>query len=117
MNAARSTEFRQLLLAERERIFDEMEKHGVDSVNGETWDLRDPEERAVQISTAKVDQQIAADDLNLLRKVDFALLRLDNGTYEQCEHCGNPIPLERLLAKPAVSLCLACQELKDASGF
>lgn len=115
MNAAKATEIRQLLLAERDRIFAEMESHGDDAVSGSKWNLRDPEERAVQISSGNVDQHIAADALNLLRKVDFALLRLENGTYEECERCGSLIPMERLLAKPSVSLCLACQKIKDAA--
>lgn len=117
MNAAQIAEFRQLLLDERERIFDEMEKHGNDAVDGSDWNLRDPEELAVRLSSGKVDQRIAAADLNLLRKVDFALLRLENGTYENCERCAAPIPIERLRAKPSVSLCLTCQELKDATKF
>lgn len=115
MNAAQMNEIRQLLLDERERILTEMEKHGNDAINGDQWDLQDLEERAVQISSGAVDQQIAADDLNLLRKVDYALLRLENGTYEQCDRCGATIPAERYLAKPSVSLCLACQQLKDAT--
>lgn len=117
MNAAQTSAIRQLLLDERERIFVEMEKHGNDARVGSEWDLQDPEERAVQISTVAVDRQIAVDDLNLLRKVDYALLRLENGTYEQCDRCGTPIPMDRLLAKPSASLCLACQELKDSTKF
>jgi DnaK suppressor protein len=115
MNADTVTKIRELLLKERDRIFAEMESHGDDAVSGSKWNLRDPEERAVQIATGNVDQHIAADALNLLRKVDFALLRLENGTYEECERCGSLIPMERLLAKPSVSLCLACQEIKDAA--
>lgn len=117
MNATQIAEIRQLLIDERERIFTEMEKHGNDAVDGRDWNLRDPEELAVRISSGNVDQQIAADDLNLLRKVDYALIRLENGTYERCEHCGATIPIERLRAKPSASLCLACQEIRDATKF
>ena len=56
---------------------------------------------------------IADDNLNLLAKVDLALQRLDEGTYTRCAHCGGDIALARLEAKPAVSLCIHCQELKD----
>ena len=115
MNATQSVEIRQRLLEERERIVAEWENHGGDAGPGDDWDLKDPEERAAQIASGTVDRQIADDDLNLLHKVDFALQRLDDGTYGQCTDCGNPIPMERLLAKPSVSLCLACQELKDAA--
>ena len=115
MNATQLAEIRRLLIEERERIVAEWENHGGDSGPGDDWDLKDPEERATQITTDTVERQIAEDDRNLLRKVDFALQRLDEGTYEKCANCGAGIPAERLLAKPSVSLCLACQNIKDAA--
>jgi DnaK suppressor protein len=114
MNATQTAEIRSRLIEERERIVAEWENHGGDGGPIDDWDLRDPEERAVQITSENVERQIAEDDLNLLRKVDFALKRLEDGTYEQCDRCGKTIPMERLMAKPSVSLCLSCQEAKDA---
>jgi DnaK suppressor protein len=115
MDAVQSAEIRRLLLDERERIIAEWESHGGDSGPGDDWDLKDPEERASQITSGTVDLRIAADDRNLLEKVELALRRLDDGTYCQCANCGATIPMERLLAKPAVSLCIDCQKLKDAA--
>jgi DnaK suppressor protein len=114
MNATKAPEIRRRLLEERERILAEWEQHGGEAAPGSEWDLRDPEERATHATSATVDRKIADDDLNLLRKVDLALKRLEEGSYWHCANCGELIPLDRLLAKPAVSLCLACQEAKDA---
>lgn len=114
MNATQSDAIRNSLLAERERIITEWRNHGGNTGSGDEWDSHDLEERAVQITSESVERRIADDDLNLLHKVEFALRRLDEGTYEQCDQCGAAIPLERLMAKPSVSLCLACQEAKDA---
>jgi DnaK suppressor protein len=115
MNATQKNDIRIRLLEERERILEEWKNHGGDAGPGEDWDLRDPEERAVQATSTAVEQRIAGDDLNLLRKVDFALQRLDDGSYEHCARCGSVISIDRLIAKPSVSLCIACQELKDAA--
>ncbi|MDP3851590.1 MAG: TraR/DksA family transcriptional regulator [Luteolibacter sp.] len=115
MNATQLAEIRGRLLEERERIITEWKNHGGDGGPTGDWDLRDPEERAVQITSDTVERQIAEDDLNLLRKVDLALRRLAENTYESCERCGATIPMERLMAKPSASLCLACQEAKDAA--
>lgn len=115
MNAAQTAEIRRRLLDERDHIVAEWNNHRGEVGPGEDWDLKDPEERATHITRATVEQQIAEDDLNLLRKVDLALQRLDDGSYWQCARCGQPIPLARLLAKPSVSLCLACQILKDSA--
>jgi RNA polymerase-binding transcription factor DksA len=41
-----------------------------------------------------------------LADVEFALRRLDEGTYGTCEVCGRAIAEERLEALPATRLCL-----------
>ena len=115
MNATQTAEIRRLLVEERERIAAEWENHGGDAGPGDDWNLKDPEERASQITSGAVDRQITEDDRNLLLKVEYALKRLDAGTYDKCDGCGQTIPMERLLAKPSVSLCLACQLIKDAA--
>ena len=43
-------------------------------------------------------------------EVTAALTRLENGTYGKCENCGNEIPIERLEAIPAASLCVECKQ-------
>ena len=113
MNAARTEKFRRRLIEERERIVAEWAAHGGASGSSDKWESRNMEERAVQITSDSVDRRIADDNLNLLAKVDLALQRIDDGTYTSCASCGGEIPAARLEAKPAVSLCIQCQELKD----
>ena len=72
--------------------------------------MRDQEERPLEITNEDLERQLAEDDRSLLEKIDFALRPLDEGTYDRCANCDQPIPLERLKAKPAVSLCIPCQE-------
>lgn len=115
MKTSQTADFRKRLVEERERIIAEWRSHGGEQGPGDGWDLRDLEERADLSTLETVERRIAADARNLLRKVDFALKRLDDGTYDRCDRCGGRIPIARLLAKPAVSLCLACQELKDTA--
>ena len=38
-----------------------------------------------------------------------ALSRFDDGSYGECEECGNPIGFSRLQARPEARLCIACQ--------
>ncbi len=115
MNAKPTAAIRRRLLAEQDRIVGEWKRHGGDTGPGDGWNLKDLEERATLATTEAVERRITADDLQLLRKVHLALLRLTDGSYWQCARCHQTIPLDRLLAKPAVSLCLACQQLKDAA--
>ncbi len=43
-----------------------------------------------------------------LNDVEDALVKLDNGTFGNCEACGRPISPDRLEAKPAAKLCMEC---------
>ncbi|MES2757036.1 MAG: TraR/DksA family transcriptional regulator [Pseudomonadota bacterium] len=38
-----------------------------------------------------------------------ALARFDDGSYGECEECGNPIGYSRLQARPEARLCITCQ--------
>lgn len=50
----------------------------------------------------------------LVRDIDEALHRMDQGTYGICEACEEPIHPKRLSAVPWAILCRECQEAKDA---
>jgi DnaK suppressor protein len=38
-----------------------------------------------------------------------ALAKFDDGSYGECEECGNPIGFSRLQARPEARLCIGCQ--------
>ena len=57
----------------------------------------------------RITQVAAYDRLQaMLADVDRALAKLDAGTYGTCDRCGQPIPPERLEARPWAQLCMAC---------
>lgn len=47
---------------------------------------------------------------NLVRKIDQALARIDDGSYGYCEETGEPISLRRLEARPIATLSIEAQE-------
>jgi DnaK suppressor protein len=44
-----------------------------------------------------------------LAAIKHALAKFDDGTYGECEECGNQIGFSRLQARPEATLCIACQ--------
>lgn len=52
-------------------------------------------------------------DRKTLIQVEEALERIENGTYGQCESCGDMIPIERLEFLPYATLCVACQQKQN----
>jgi len=102
-----------LLLKQRREIEEEVRSHGGVKADESNSDFCDPEDRAAGLGEVWVDNAIAGRDMNLLEKIDFALQRIEGGTYEQCAGCGENIPLARLQAKPSASLCVSCQAAKE----
>ena len=49
-------------------------------------------------------------EINLLNKINSALLRIENGTFGYCEVTGEKIGLKRLIARPVATMCIAAQE-------
>lgn len=52
------------------------------------------------------NQALAAQLRNDLADVELALKKLDDGTYGQCETCGEAISPARLEAMPAARFCI-----------
>ncbi len=48
-----------------------------------------------------------------LKKLEEALRRIDEGTFGDCEECGEEIGHNRLLARPTATLCVACKEEQE----
>ncbi len=46
----------------------------------------------------------------LIKKIEAALKRIEDGTYGYCEETGEPIGLGRLEARPVTTLCIEAQE-------
>ena len=46
----------------------------------------------------------------LIKKINAALGRIEDGSYGYCEETGDPIGLKRLEARPVATLCIEAQE-------
>jgi len=67
---------------------------------------KDWEDQAISIRQNDTRQLLAAEARQNLIYVNDALSRIENGTYTECEVCGEPIQEERLKAVPYATLCM-----------
>ncbi len=49
----------------------------------------------------------------LLQKIDSALEKIEQGTFGNCESCGEEIGIERLNARPVTSMCIECKTAQE----
>ena len=54
----------------------------------------------------ELDDSLGENADQILREIDTALARIDDGTYGTCTRCGKEIPVERLEAVPWTTLCI-----------
>jgi DnaK suppressor protein len=70
-------------------------------------------DHASEILDREVDESLEVNAEQLVREIDAALARIEDGTYGTCARCGNPIPEERLAAVPYAVLCVSCKRLEE----
>jgi DnaK suppressor protein len=87
--------------------FDEIVAGSADSNRD---DEHDPEGSTIAFERAQVGD-LLREARGYLGDLERALARLNAGTYGTCEHCSGPIALERLAARPATRVCIACAAL------
>lgn len=70
-------------------------------------DEHDPEGATLAFERAQLTALLAASQRRLA-DLERAIVRHTEGTYGRCETCCQPIPAERLAARPAAANCLDC---------
>jgi DnaK suppressor protein len=68
-------------------------------------------------ATAETDRnfmlRLRGREQRLLKKIDEAIERIDNGTFGICDDCGNEIDVKRLEARPVTTMCIECKTLQE----
>src|SRR5689334_18373653 len=106
--AQRNYVTRSWLLARRAELRERVRQVNAD-LRGERSPLpADSGDAAIEVENDEVLRAIAAAALEELHSIDFAMTRLDAGTFAMCEKCGEEIDEERLEAAPYAIRCTGC---------
>ncbi len=101
--------FRKLLTEWKKSIFVEAETTLAELQNGP---LREPDlaDRASSETDWSIELRTRDRQRKLIAKIDAALRRIDDGEYGYCEVSGDPICLQRLIARPVATMTVEAQE-------
>lgn len=78
-------------------------EHALDAPMPKDW-----EDRASERQGDEVLEAIGQTDLAVLKRIDAALIRIENETYGRCMSCGEAISDARLDTVPETALCRYC---------
>lgn len=105
-------EFKQRLL--------QLKAHLTKLIEGTANEVKTPEEgkgysqHQADEGTADFDRalsiKLTSEEYNMLRQIDRALEKIEEGTYGVCDISGEEIPLKRLQAIPYAAMTVSAQE-------
>mgnify|MGYP006285458823 CR=1 FL=1 len=73
----------------------------------------DPADRATAESDRSFTLRLRDRERKLIKKVQEALNRIEDGSFGECEECGEEIGFARLKARPVTTLCIKCKSKQE----
>lgn len=74
---------------------------------------QDPADKASNSYTKELLFSQSTNERNTLKMIEDALARLEDGSFGDCQNCGEEIQPKRLDAIPWAAYCIRCQELQE----
>ena len=104
--------FRQILSTWKKDLMEEVDRT-VLHMKDEAANFPDPNDRATQESEFSLELRTRDRERKLIRKIDEALKRIEDGSYGYCVETGEEIGIKRLEARPVATLCVEAQERRE----
>jgi DnaK suppressor protein len=113
----RMKDLKASLLSKKADIVREAKEEIAKYISGENRQLVDTAVDEGDWATVDISEDINLMRLDvhrrLMRDIDEALRKINEGTYGICEECGEEISEKRLRVMPAATLCIACKENRE----
>ncbi len=112
MSAKQLAHFRAILSSLKEELSEDIDRT-VHTMQDEATVFADPNDRASQESDIALELRNRDRERKLIKKIDEALGRINEGEYGYCDSCGVKIGLKRLEARPTATMCIDCKTLEE----
>jgi DnaK suppressor protein len=104
--------FRGILSSWKRDLMEEVDRTML-HMKDEAANPPDPNDRATLESEFALELRTRDRERKLIRKIDEALSRIEDGSYGYCVETGEPIGVKRLEARPVATLCIEAQERRE----
>jgi DnaK suppressor protein len=112
MNKEQLEHFRNILFTWKRDLMVEVDRT-VLHMKDEAANFPDPNDRATQESEFSLELRTRDRERKLIRKIEEALMRIEDGSYGYCLETGEEIGIKRLEARPVATLCVEAQERRE----
>jgi RNA polymerase-binding transcription factor len=112
MGKAQLEHFRTILRSWKRDLMEEVDRT-VTHMKDEAANPPDPNDRATLESEFSLELRTRDRERKLIRKIDEALARIEDGSYGYCLETGEEIGIKRLEARPVATLSIEAQERRE----
>ena len=112
MSKAQLDHFRNILNSWKRDLMVEVDRT-VSHMKDEAANFPDPNDRATQEEEFSLELRTRDRERKLIRKIDDALKRIEDGSYGYCLETGEEIGIKRLEARPVATLSIEAQERRE----
>jgi len=112
MSKEQLTHFQQILSNWKRDLMEEVDRT-VSHMKDEAANFPDPNDRATQEEEFSLELRTRDRERKLIRKIEEALKRIEDGTYGYCLETGEEIGIKRLEARPVATLSIEAQERRE----
>jgi DnaK suppressor protein len=114
MKQERLASFKKQLLEKHQQLAAETGRTALYATAEQEDDaIKDLGDQANAAYTREFFFELGNGDRRVLRDVVAALQKIDDGSFGNCERCGEPIADKRLEALPFARYCIDCQRLVE----
>jgi len=112
MSKEQLSHFQQILTSWKRDLMEEVDRT-VMHMKDEAANFPDPNDRATQEEEFSLELRTRDRERKLIRKIEEALKRIEDGTYGYCLETGEEIGIKRLEARPVATLSIEAQERRE----
>jgi DnaK suppressor protein len=112
MNKEQLEHFRQILNTWKRDLMQEVDRT-VLHMKDEAANFPDPNDRATQESEFSLELRTRDRERKLIRKIEEAIKRIEDGNYGYCVETGEEIGIKRLEARPVATMSVEAQERRE----
>lgn len=113
MKATELKRYRKALDEKRDELLDRVRAVRTSEAQNREKEAPDLGDRALSTVTRELQYQLSTGEREMLRLIDAALKRVEDGEFGVCVECGKNVQKGRLQAVPWARHCIDCQELHD----
>lgn len=113
MNKKDLKKFKDLLTKRKAEIIASADTTKEEGIGFDPDDLPDEVDLASTEAGQSLNLRLRDRERVLLKKINEALQKMEEGTYGICESCGENIGIERLEARPVADYCVRCKEEQE----